>query len=406
MGVKARHGRRRAVPTSGWEAAVARSAPSGYPGAPGSSMPASGGRGLPGGGMGNQPANPSAAGSTGDSAIVFNIDAEKLPKSADLKSYLFPSTLTISVSDQDVRIVSRGPFPDFSALISRESMAALVPALQSIFDASKLGGPSPAGVAPGASAGADAKPAAPARSRGKPARRRSAVDFRPRRPGRWAPKRWSRTQAQVISGCLLSTNEEKRLFLSHIVQLASLGATEPLPVLSQTSTRPEPSPGLGRPASVKVEDPSMEFVHEVTAYLENKPGRLAKICSALAQEKIDIRALSVMESEGPSVLRLITTELESTKNVLTSLGTKFRMSEVLAVQLENRTGALARVLEKLAEEHINVEYAYASTAPAPGKALGIFHTSNQKRASQILNDAASSAPGSSRSTGRRPLHSR
>ena len=50
-------------------------------------------------------------------------------------------------------------------------------------------------------------------------------------------------------------------------------------------------------------DPSMEFVHEVTAYLENKPGRLAKICSALAQEKIDIRALSVMETEGPSVLR-------------------------------------------------------------------------------------------------------
>ena len=34
----------------------------------------------------------------------------------------------------------------------------------------------------------------------------------------------------------------------------------------------------------------MEFVHEVTAYLENKPGRLAKICSALAQEKVDIRA--------------------------------------------------------------------------------------------------------------------
>ena len=137
----------------------------------------------------------------------------------------------------------------------------------------------------------------------------------------------------------------------------------------------------------------MEFVHEVTAYLENKPGRLAKICSALAQEKIDIRALSVMETDGPSVLRLITSELESTKNVLTSLGTEFRVSEVLAVQLENRTGALAKVLEKLAEEHINVEYAYASTAHAPGKALGIFHTSNPKRASQVLNEAASSVTG-------------
>jgi hypothetical protein len=150
----------------------------------------------------------------------------------------------------------------------------------------------------------------------------------------------------------------------------------------------------------------MEFVHEVTAYLENKPGRLAKICSALAHEKIDIRALSVMETDGPSVLKLITSELESTKNVLTSLGTEFRVSEVLAVQLENRTGALARVLEKLAEEHINVDYAYASTAQAPGKALGIFHTSNPKRASQVLNEAAGPAPGTDRSSGRRPLHSR
>ena len=48
------------------------------------------------------------------------------------------------------------------------------------------------------------------------------------------------------------------------------------------------------------------------------------------------------------------------------------MSEVLAVQLENRTGALARVLEKLAEEHINVEYAYASTAQRRARHWGSF----------------------------------
>lgn len=148
----------------------------------------------------------------------------------------------------------------------------------------------------------------------------------------------------------------------------------------------------------------MEFVHEVTAYLENKPGRLAKICSSLATEKVDIVALSVMESEGPSVLRLVTSNLEATKSVLTSLGTEFRVAEVLAVQLDNRTGALARVLEKLAEEHINVEYAYTSTTPAPGKALGVFHTSNPKRAFQILSDGTGSHP--ERGGGRRPLHSR
>jgi hypothetical protein len=150
----------------------------------------------------------------------------------------------------------------------------------------------------------------------------------------------------------------------------------------------------------------MEFVPEVTAFLENKPGRLAKICSALAQEKIDIRALSVMETDGPSVLRFITSELEQTKNVLTSLGTEFRIAEVLAVQMENRTGSLARVLERLAAENINVEYAYASTTAAPRKALGVFHTSNPKRASQILNEAGAALAGGARSAGRRPLHTR
>jgi len=149
----------------------------------------------------------------------------------------------------------------------------------------------------------------------------------------------------------------------------------------------------------------MEFVHEVTAYLENKPGRLAKICSALAQEKVDIRALSVMETEGPSVLRFVTSDLEVTKSVLTSLGTEYRITEVMAVPMENRTGALAKLLERLAEEHINVEYAYVSTTGAPGKSLAIFQTSNPKRAAQILSESGNSL-GGERSAGRRPLHSR
>ena len=148
----------------------------------------------------------------------------------------------------------------------------------------------------------------------------------------------------------------------------------------------------------------MEFVHEVTARLENKPGRLAKICEALAHEKINIRALSVMDTSEHSVLRLVVDQLDPTRRVLTSLGSEFTTSEVLAVEMENRPGALTRVLEALAEEHINIEYAYASGASAPGKSLGIFHTNNPKRALQILSEVHSN--GASKHPGRRPLHSR
>ncbi|WP_165227234.1 ACT domain-containing protein [Aquisphaera insulae] len=148
----------------------------------------------------------------------------------------------------------------------------------------------------------------------------------------------------------------------------------------------------------------MEIIHEVTAHLENKPGRLAKICSALAQEKVDIRAITVMEADGPSVLRLIASDLEGARKTLTSLGVEHSVGEVLAVQLENRTGSLARVLERLAEDHINIDYAYASTASVGNKALGIFHTNNTKRALQVLAEAT--PPGADKSAGRRPLHSR
>jgi hypothetical protein len=149
----------------------------------------------------------------------------------------------------------------------------------------------------------------------------------------------------------------------------------------------------------------MEFVHEVTAYLENKPGRLAKICSALAQAKINVRALSVMDANGRSVLRMVTDDMEPAKKVLTSLGTEHAWSDVLAVEVENKPGSLARVLERLAEEHINVEYAYVSGSGPAGKSLGIFHTSNPKRALQVLSDTSGSF-GDNVAGGRRPLHVR
>jgi hypothetical protein len=148
----------------------------------------------------------------------------------------------------------------------------------------------------------------------------------------------------------------------------------------------------------------MEMVHEVTARLENKPGRLAKICSALAQEKINIRALAVMDTSERSVLRLITDRLDDTRKVLTALGTEFEVGEVLAVEVEDRPGSLARVLERLADEHINVEYAYASASGQPGRSIAVFCTANPKKAREILQEAASNGP--SRDPGRRPLHVR
>lgn len=87
-----------------------------------------------------------------------------------------------------------------------------------------------------------------------------------------------------------------------------------------------------------------------------------------------------MDTADRSVLRMVADadDLEATRRALTSLGTEFVEGEVLALAMDNRPGALARVLERLAEEHINIEYAYVSAGSEPGRSLGIFHTSNPK----------------------------
>jgi hypothetical protein len=93
-------------------------------------------------GAGEPPSAPvgsesTTAGSPGDAAIVFNVDAEKLPKAGDLKSYLFPSTVAVSVSEEDIQIVSRGAFPDLTALLGAIPMAAMTPTIQKFFDSPK-----------------------------------------------------------------------------------------------------------------------------------------------------------------------------------------------------------------------------------------------------------------------------
>jgi hypothetical protein len=76
------------------------------------------------------PAGPGGNGSAGaanDAMIVIKVDANKLPKAADLKAHLFPSTFSISVADQEIRFISRGAFPDLTMVIGAIPAAGMLP---------------------------------------------------------------------------------------------------------------------------------------------------------------------------------------------------------------------------------------------------------------------------------------
>src|SRR5207248_9746182 len=84
----------------------------------------------------------------------------------------------------------------------------------------------------------------------------------------------------------------------------------------------------------------METTKQVSVFLENKPGRLANVLSALAREKINITALTVMDSHDNSVLRVVTNDLARTRQVLNTLNTPHAENDVLVVELRNQPGAL------------------------------------------------------------------
>ena len=148
----------------------------------------------------------------------------------------------------------------------------------------------------------------------------------------------------------------------------------------------------------------METARQVSVFLENKPGRLAKVLSALAREKVNITALTVMDSHEHNVLRFVTSDLAGTVKVLKALGTPHAETEVLQVELKNQPGALAHVCEVLAQEHINIDYAYCSAGGKGGKTVGVFKLSNAEKAMRILGEGANNSLR--RRSERRPLRDR
>lgn len=123
---------------------------------------------------------------------------------------------------------------------------------------------------------------------------------------------------------------------------------------------------------------------QFTVFLVNKPGVLAHVCQRLADDRLNITAMSMMDSTEHGVLRLVVEEPERARRTLSSLDLPTTETSVLLVTLPNRPGAISDVLERLAAAHINVNYAYCTTGARGGKTLGIFRVSDPQKASRLL----------------------
>jgi len=125
-------------------------------------------------------------------------------------------------------------------------------------------------------------------------------------------------------------------------------------------------------------------VKQISVFLENKKGRLAEVTKTLSHEKINIRALSLADTADFGVLRIIVDNPERSLTVLKSHGFVAQVTEVIAVEVEDRPGGLSRILEVLDQDNVNVEYMYAYVEKSRENAIVICRIDDRERALQIL----------------------
>jgi len=125
-------------------------------------------------------------------------------------------------------------------------------------------------------------------------------------------------------------------------------------------------------------------VKQISVFLENKKGRLAEVTMSLSKEKINIRALALADTADFGVLRIIVDNPDRAVAALKARGFVAQVTEVIAVEVEDRPGGLARILEVLDEDNVNVEYMYAYVEKKSDNAIVICRIDDRERALQVL----------------------
>lgn len=113
-------------------------------------------------------------------------------------------------------------------------------------------------------------------------------------------------------------------------------------------------------------------VKQISVFLENKSGRLAQVTRVLGENGINIRALAIADTTDFGILRLIVNNPELAYRVLKEAGFTVSVTDVIAVEVADEPGGLARVLAVLAEANINIEYLYAFVQRTASAALVVF----------------------------------
>lgn len=125
-------------------------------------------------------------------------------------------------------------------------------------------------------------------------------------------------------------------------------------------------------------------LNQISVFLENTKGRLYDVCAVLGKHKINIRALTIAESQDFGVLRIVVDRPEEALKVLKENGFVTSLTDIVAVEVSDQPGGLSAILKPLSENGINVEYMYGFVEKFSERALLVFRFDDTDRAIDVL----------------------
>jgi hypothetical protein len=128
----------------------------------------------------------------------------------------------------------------------------------------------------------------------------------------------------------------------------------------------------------------MKTVKQLALFLENRPGTLSRVCSAIAAAKINIYAISVSDAVDHAVVRMVVSDPQGALHLLGEHGVLVIERDVLMLEGRNKPGELASIAAKLARHKVNIEYAYSATPSKATTGAMILRVDDPKKAARIL----------------------
>ena len=127
-------------------------------------------------------------------------------------------------------------------------------------------------------------------------------------------------------------------------------------------------------------------IQQISVFVENKQGKLVETVKALADNDINTRAMSIADTKDFGILRMITSDNAKTREVL-SKDSVVNTTDVIAVKMSDRPGALYKVIAILSKEGINIEYMYAFTASDSLGAYVVFRVDDVAQAQSVIDES-------------------